>query len=78
MEISLVTLAVAIGPNRVVVNALLDTGADNASLDSGMAVKCGFQPLETQAYSVKVGGGRTNTYADVGIGFLSVGKLDGM
>ena len=75
-ENSLATLAVAIGPNRIKVNALLDTGADNASLDTEVAARCGFQPLETQTYSVKVGGGRINTYTDVGLGFTTVNKLD--
>ena len=74
-ENSLATLAVAIGPRKLKVNALLDTGADNASLDASFAEKCGFQALETGPYSVKVGGGRINTYADVGIGFLPVSNL---
>ena len=73
---SLATLVVAIGPNRVKVNALLDSGADNASLDAGVASRCGFQPVEVGSYSVKVGGGRVNTYAEVGLGFLEVAKPD--
>ena len=73
-ENSLATLAVAIGPNGMKVNALLDSGADNASLDSETAAKCGFQPVETQTYSVKVGGGRVNTYTEVGVGFFEGGK----
>ena len=61
MENSLATLAVAIGPNQYRVNALLDTRADNTSLDAETALQCGFQPLESGSYSVKVGGGRVNT-----------------
>ena len=75
-ENSLATLAVAIGPNGMKVNALLDSGADNASLDTDAAAKCGFQPIETQIYSVKVGGGRVNTYEEVGVGFLRVENPD--
>ena len=75
-ENSLATLAVTLGPNRIKVNALLDSGADNASLYTTVADLCGFQPLETQTYSVKVGGGRVNTYTDVGMGFMMVNKPD--
>ena len=71
----LATLAVAIGPKKIRVTALLDTGADNASLDAAVADKCGFQALETGPYSVKVGGGRVNTYAEVGVSFLPISNL---